>query len=209
MAPTKQTDHASKARGNLIEQFKSCENIEALLDVFSAQVQDLEDVLFELIDNRFLDDAVGEQLDGLGRIVNLQRNNLDDDTYRTQLKAQIATNASSGTVEDVVAVVSLILGENYTVTVDEFFGTPVDCEGGTASFSLRINEVFAGDGNDVAAVVADVKAAGVRATVEWYLEINSFQFSTGSGLTPSTGTKGLADSSFPSAGGFLASAAEA
>ena len=66
------------------------------------QIQDLEDSSFEVLLNRWIDTAVGVQLDGVGAIVGEAREGRGDDEYRLAIKARIQINFSEATPEDIL-----------------------------------------------------------------------------------------------------------
>lgn len=191
MAPTKQTDHAGKAKANLLEQFKGVVNWEKLLDVYSRQIQDLEDMFFELIEKRFIDDAVGVQLDGLGRIIGASRNGLADEAYRVQLRVQIRINRSSGTVEDIISVVALLVAVTNTIHVRVF---------PPASFVVTLNDAVAAVPVELVAPVGNARMAGVGTSIEYTQsdDDDTFTFASGDvaeldtrrGFSDDTGTTG-------------------
>ena len=106
--PTQITTHQQDARDRLIEQYKEKSNIIGILDSETRQYQDLEDVLFSMFLNRFVDNAEGEQLDKFGTIVDLARQGFDDDFYRILLKFKIGQNVSSGEPERIISTMLLI-----------------------------------------------------------------------------------------------------
>lgn len=103
MGATKNTDHDATALALLPSQFDTSTNLRALLSAIVGPstpttwgIQELENVLFQIRDNRWLDIAEGAQLDGLGELVGLPRISSDDEEYRDALRVQIATNVSMG-----------------------------------------------------------------------------------------------------------------
>ncbi len=170
MAPVKQTDHAGKAKANLLEEFKGLINWEKLLDVYSRQIQDLEDMFFELIEKRFIDDAVGVQLDGLGRIIGAPRNGLADEPYRVQLRVQIRINRSSGTVEDIISVVALLVTNPIHVRIFP-----------PASFVVTLNDAVVAVPVELAAPVGNARMAGVGTSIEFTVvdDDDTFTFASG------------------------------
>lgn len=71
--------------------------------VIGSALQSLEEVMFVLRLARTLAHARGDQLDLLGDALGLPRTDSDDDIYRAALRAQAAINASSGTIEELIA----------------------------------------------------------------------------------------------------------
>lgn len=111
---TQFTDHESRV-SRLIEQFQDKPDLEALIRSYLAQLQDVEDALFEIILERDLDNAVGLQLSTIADIVGQPRTTSDDDRFRTMVRARIAINLSDSTGEDIIRVANLLLvdGEAY------------------------------------------------------------------------------------------------
>ena len=107
---TQLTDHIERLKALLVQQFKGKTNIEKLLELFGTKVQELEDVGFELINERALAAAIGTQLDNLGEIVGEERQGRSDDEYRKAISVKILINTSSGTPEQVIDIVLGITG---------------------------------------------------------------------------------------------------
>lgn len=169
---TQKTTYAQEAKDNLIEQFKKKTNFEDLLDVFSGQVQELETVLFQLILERFIEDAVGIQLDRLGQIPGEDREGRDDDLYRIAIKRKIVLNRSSGLAEEVLALVKSIVGSQ---TIE------LTLPGDPAHFEVFLPDIFPPSialGAQVSSVIQDAKAGGVRAIFIWHEAEPAFGFLT-------------------------------
>lgn len=99
------TDHRSAALARLAQQLKGKPNYEALYNVCLRQIQEIEDALWQLFVERWLDTAVGVQLDVLGRIIGEPRgNSANDAAYVLRLRARQRTNRSSGTIEQILSV---------------------------------------------------------------------------------------------------------
>jgi hypothetical protein len=80
----------------------------AALDV---QYQQIEQALFDIMTQLWLDWAVGAQLDVLGVHLNLPRNGMDDTTYRLLLGLQAFVNHGSGTPEAMISVIRIICND--------------------------------------------------------------------------------------------------
>lgn len=72
-------DRVAQAKEKLIEQYKDSPNLISLIGSFSGQLQEIEVAHDDLLTKRFLDTAVGANLDVLGRIVVLERPYTDPD----------------------------------------------------------------------------------------------------------------------------------
>lgn len=97
-------DYAGQVQNRLIEQFKNKENLTKLLNAFIESFQELEYVFGDLYYERWLDEAVGVQLDGLGDIVGPSREGRSDDEYRELIRFYTAVNMSSGEWEILMAI---------------------------------------------------------------------------------------------------------
>lgn len=129
------TTHAAEARARLLEQFKDVPELVAILDASSAQTQADEDVSWQLLVERWLGSSVGVQLDGVGEIVGEGRLGRDDATYRVFLRARILINLSSGTGDEIIAIMELVCG--MPVSFDET-GTATLIVGGTAALEASV-----------------------------------------------------------------------
>jgi len=110
------TNHEALAVSRFIDQFKDKEKLAALISSYAEQIQDLEDVAFEVMLERVLDNAVGVQLQTIAKIVGAPITTSDDDELRIIIRTQIAINLSDGTPEDLINVLRLILlasGETF------------------------------------------------------------------------------------------------
>lgn len=75
----------------------------------------LRQAVDDLITQTSIDNATGVWLDEIGVIVGRPRAGVNDDTYRRYLRAQIATNKSSGTIPEILRIARLIVGDGPTL----------------------------------------------------------------------------------------------
>lgn len=191
MTIEKKTNHVAEAIGNLIEQFKGKPNLEALISSYVTQIQDAENAAFQLITDRSIDTATGAQLDGIGQVVGLDRDGLSDDDYRTRLRVQIRLNLSTGTIEDVLTVATLITGGS----VELFEGWP-------ASIVVTIFELTE-DPALVAQIISEARSAGVGSQLIYSPSPEGEIFSFASGSTPETdANRGFSNTSQTTGGKF-------
>ena len=136
-------------------------NIEKFLGVYAAQLQELETAILEVLVETRLANAVGVQLDVIGKIVGVERSSSTDDRYRALINAQIATNLASGTVPELLEIVGLVVGESVELTLKQYF---------PAAFEIEVDAqtLPVGQGAVVAGVVKDAKAGGVNGLFRWY-----------------------------------------
>jgi hypothetical protein len=130
MLPAKETAHVEKARGALIAQFKNRRVVQGFLDVFARRVQDIENVLWDVIDSRILDTATGAQLEDLGELVGELRLGRIDDDYRPAIRLRIRVNRSKGRIADIIdiAILADTIG-TPRVTEYQFLGFEVEIYG--------------------------------------------------------------------------------
>lgn len=136
-------------------------NIEKLLSSIIEPAQTIEDTLQQMASERFVDTAVGEQLDIIGRIVGQGREGLADADYRRYIRAKIAANNSNGTVEDLLTVAFLVV---YDVSV-----TYQVHNQGIAAAVLRLNgaAVTSNTANILIRFLGLAVAGGVRVILEY------------------------------------------
>lgn len=135
--------------------------IEQLLSVLIAPAQAIEDTAQQMLTERYVDTAVGAQLDIIGRIVGQDRDGLVDDDYRRFIRARIAANDSDGTIEDLILISFLIVYDgNVTYTVDNQ---------GVAGVMMRLTGAAVADVNaDILIKFLDrAVSGGVRVVLEY------------------------------------------
>jgi len=100
----------------LAEQYKNSEKIRNVLYAMCHSANDLEDALFEIKSQFWIDTAEGKQLDILGSIFGVKRESgVGDDIYRTEIIFKIDNLFSSGTPEDVINTILNLFGSSYVI----------------------------------------------------------------------------------------------
>jgi hypothetical protein len=182
---TKRTNIVADTLARLTYQFQDKPIIAAIVNAISAEFQELEDAFFQLLDERYLDTAVGVQLDQLGVIIGLARNGLDDDEYRIALKTKAQLNNASGIPSDVITTFKLLTGGSSIIAKELF----------PATFLLQ------SDGDDLQPNILpqmnQVKVGGVELILTTSGGEIPFQFD---GNDPN---KGFSDISFLTGGHFV------
>ncbi len=130
-------------------------NLEKILEAFLKQIQDVEDAAFQILLDTILDNAIGEQLDGIGRVVVLAREGFSDDTYRERLRAKIIINRGSGTIPQIVEIISLLSGAGVQVELQEFFPAAIHV--------TAVDIIATGLGFGIAPLLQVAKLGGVKA----------------------------------------------
>lgn len=143
-------------------------NIEKLLSTYVAEVQELETAMQEVLNDRWIDVAVGAQLDGLGQIVGRSRDGNSDVTYRNLIRAQVEINKGAGIVQDVVSVLELLLPSATIELIQEY----------PATFSVYLLQdiILESTAALVSGALGDVRAAGVRALLHYHIATPQFAF---------------------------------
>ena len=107
--------HADDAHERLAQMYRDKPILEGILAAVCAEVQEIENAIWQLASERgivllYLDgdpqfsEAVGHQLDVVGKIFRQTRGAMTDAEYRLALRAKIRVLKSSGTVEELIAV---------------------------------------------------------------------------------------------------------
>ena len=95
-------DYAALAVPRLTGQFENSPKLKALMAAIVGPLTTLETEADALVADRWIDTAVGKQLDGCGHIVGELRQGRDDDAYRSAIKFQIFVNTSNATPEEMM-----------------------------------------------------------------------------------------------------------
>lgn len=108
-------DYVATLKNDLVEQFRGKANIEALMEVIGAELQQVYDFYDQLRQDRGVHTAVGKQLDGVGDIVVMTRKEagklagdpipfevINDETYRRYLIYKILKNTCDCTYPDII-----------------------------------------------------------------------------------------------------------
>jgi hypothetical protein len=109
MIPERINNHVEQGLARLLRQFKDKPRIRGWAKSYLKQCQLLEDAIYDVMIYRMIDNAVGEQLNVIGRIVGEPRgNNTVDADYKVFLRARVRINRSQGTTGDVLAVLAIV-----------------------------------------------------------------------------------------------------
>lgn len=132
-------NHVDLAEARVAEQYRLSTHLLGIIDAGAEQVQEIDNALWQLATERYLHsdaeinrvtvnyEAVGAQLDVLGRLLGLTRQNMTDDDYRAALKAQVKVLHSSGTAEEIIAVFYCV-EPSSTITVTTWTIASLTCE---------------------------------------------------------------------------------
>jgi hypothetical protein len=154
------TNHTKRSLSLLASQFRSeksngdMTNFQKMIKCFSDELQEAEDVNQQLLEERWLENAIGKQLDMIGEILDLPRQlGESDDDYRERLQFQIFINSSNGTPEDVIETLKFLTKSSYVNYLERDYGF----------FQLEMNGIkFPNPPNDLNEVIKKVSPAGVN-----------------------------------------------
>lgn len=95
-------------------------NLHKVIDAFSKPLDEVEAVAKQIYTQLDIDVAIGEQLDGLGQIIVLPRNGLNDDDYRAALKFKIKLNRSYGQPELLISALRFFTNSTIVELFESF-----------------------------------------------------------------------------------------
>jgi hypothetical protein len=162
------TDHEARGMALLSEQFKHKSAITALLKSWCAEVQALEDEVYELQAQRTLASASGVGLDVIGALVGQPREGRTDAQYKLWIAGRILVNKSRGKAPQLIAIARKLC--NGPVRFKDYY---------PAGFMIFSEAPIAGsDGVEIAKLLKIAKAAGVSMQFHWFDSPTAFRFST-------------------------------
>jgi hypothetical protein len=184
------TEHVQTALDRLLQQYKGKPKFEGFISALAQRVQDTENALKELFEERSIETAIGVNLDIIGEIVGLPRpTGQSDEDYRDDLKIKIVQNLNEGTPEEFIAAAIYFVGAN-AVEYGELYPASV-------SLMTDVN-------------LTDERAAEVRVILENFLpagvSIGNFGFVSSSNPFRFDVGNGFGDDADPELGGILAGA---
>lgn len=182
-------DHLELAESRIATQFRESENFINYIGALLVEADTLEEVFFEILTERFLDTAIGVQLDIIGVIVGQDRGDLsDDDDYRLFIRARIIKNSTSSTPEDIISQINFILDVPLVIFID-----------GDTKYEVFIGRALTPSEKSFIASDLIPKTAGVLASYVAEFDVNDFFSFLGI-----PGGSGFGSIAMPSLGGKLA-----
>lgn len=114
------TNHSEQAVARLIEQFKDKARLTAVITGLVDPMQDIEDMLAFLRDNRMYS-ATGVALDRLGDIVGQPRaGGQTDADYLIRIQTRVIQNVSRGEPERLILVYKILMGATLVLLSEHF-----------------------------------------------------------------------------------------
>lgn len=101
-------DHSAVAQPRLTGQFYESKKLWDLVGEIVAPLTGIEDTCDDFMTDRWIETAIGRQLDGCGYIVRVARKGREDEPYRAAIKAQIAIGVSGARIPDLCGLLAFI-----------------------------------------------------------------------------------------------------
>jgi hypothetical protein len=166
------TDHSAQAQARLLQQFQDRVTMPALAAVVGGRAQAMENALWAILTQRFFSgNPIGQQLDNLGKLLNILRNGMSDATYTRFLKGQVLANMSNGTVSDLETLLGIISDVGSNIVIAEYFPAGVEA---------RVGGVAQTQALALAAMLQAAKAAGVKTELIYNTDTDANSFALSS-----------------------------
>lgn len=190
---------ADRGASRLLSQFRDKARIVAYLRaVLGAGIQDLHDAIYQALTERWIDTALGAQLDRIGWLLDLPRAGWPDETYRLLLRAQVLVLRSNGRWGDLIKILVALYATATGIRVRD-----VGMAAGTITSSEDWDAGNIG-GALVFSLLERAKAAGTRLLFEHPASTLDAAFTLSSSAAPERDIAlGASDFDDPSLGGAL------
>lgn len=94
---------------------KQKENLVKFLSIYLNRLQQIDQMLVDLAEGRLLMNAAYMNLDEIGKQLGVDRNGMNDDSYRAQITILLASASKHGTRPEIIQTLSQIFGDgNFT-----------------------------------------------------------------------------------------------
>lgn len=159
--------HTQQALSRLIEFWKTKPNLRALLADYIDEIQEAENMLWDVIVKRLIAYAEFSQLDVLGKLVGETRDGRTDAQYRVRINARIAINNSRGRAPDIIRILRLLYAERFRFSED-----------GVAQFRIEYLTPLANTAGylELPGIVSEARIGGVGAKIIFALDANQSLF---------------------------------
>lgn len=191
-------DHESAIKDRQVWQYENKENWDKLLELYAETRQDYENILWQLLTERALSNAVGVTLDRIGEFYLVERNGLPDNLYRNLIITTLSRLQAAGQVEVLLDALRL-LALNENVSLAQVFPAGVLMHIFVTSFGDTPSPA------ELNATMQLVKAAGVKLVIAEQITSNSPFVPTYGTLLPGDPGKGFATQLDGSDGGSFSS----
>lgn len=118
-------DYAETAVSRLANQFAGSTKLQAIVRAMCEPLNNVELFASELKNNRWIDTAIGKQLDGCGEIVGEKRQGRSDADYRNAIKFRVFVNTSQGTPSDLIKGLRLLTDPTDIQYIEQYPATAI------------------------------------------------------------------------------------
>lgn len=139
------TDYSALNTNPYWIEFLSDSNAKGFLEAFDTQFNDLEASAHSMFLEVWIADAIGEQLDVLGKIVGLDRNDRTDTVYRSLLLVKAEINTGSGEPETVIKLAKELYGATSVLYTPDYPAKFTLTHNGALDFFIQSTAVFEND----------------------------------------------------------------
>jgi hypothetical protein len=108
-----------QAEDLMLHQFKDSLILIGLIRSLITPFEEVAQNIQRLQNGRYIDEAEGRRLDILGLIVGQPRRDMNDEDYRAWIQVGIKLNIGSGTPEDVLGILGILLGHKKPILLQE------------------------------------------------------------------------------------------
>jgi hypothetical protein len=110
-----------EAESLMLQQFKDSERHKGLVRSLIAPLQSAADVIYELSDGGYIQNASYHRLDMVGSLVGQSRSGLSDEDFRAWINIRDMLHRCSGTSEQLLAILKRLLEQGFPFTIQEHF----------------------------------------------------------------------------------------
>ncbi len=166
-------DHATNGLSNVLKQYKESQLFKSFLEPMLSPMADFETQFTAFKSQLTLDVAEGENLNLIGDMLNAQSRPVNDEDYRNLLKALVIAYNSSGTANDIIKAINLIIEAEEIKIVEPY----------EAGFAIEIKNISSGNVSQANDIIRIAKGAGIefiKTTVTNYTPYFGFEEDTDS-----------------------------
>lgn len=142
-------DYETLAVSRLTGQFQDSPKLKAIVEAIVSGFTEIENTLDAMKAERWVNTAIGKQLDGAGYIVGEDRKGRDDDAYRAAIRFRIFVNVSKGTRLDLIRGLKFLTQPDDSQYLDQYPATAMLFTNGPTITP------------DIQAVIQDISPAGI------------------------------------------------
>ena len=191
-------EHEAEIKARQVWQYENKEIFDKLLAAYAESRQEYEDILWQLLTERALSNAIGVTLDKIGEYYQVERNGLSDSLYRNLIITTISRLQSAGQIEVLLDALR-ILSLNPDVALSQIFPAGIIMHIFVSSFGETPNPT------ELNATMQLVKAAGVKLVIVEQTTSNRGFIPTYGALLPGDAGKGFSVALDGSDGGSFSS----